>query len=289
VNADADEGKSLLVMLGLPESGKTTFLAALWHLVSSSGGTFELDHLAGDQSYLNRISHDWLRCEPTTRTSRAQETEVAMFLRGDDQHSLELRVPDISGESYNDFWEHRGWPAEFDNLVTRANGLLLFVHPGHLHQPEFLDELGAVAEAEEDGKEEDGADAAVTWSLQHAADQVKLVELLQFAAERREEQAIPLAVVVSAWDLVVEAASEEEPATWFAERVPLLGQYLESNASTFPRLTYGVSAQGGDFERHRKELLAVDPTKRVKVVDGHTGTTGNDLTLPLNWLTEQKK
>jgi hypothetical protein len=183
---------ALTVMIGLPESGKTTFLAALWHVVNRGEVELELDHLEGDQTYVNRICDEWRTCIPTVRTSRAVETEVAMFLHNKAGDVVELRIPDISGESYNDFWEHRGWAQSFDNVVTAASGIMLFIHAGNLRQPEFLDEL-AVLTGEQEQDEEPAPEELVEWSPAEAADQVKLVELLQFIRARMD-RSIPVAL-----------------------------------------------------------------------------------------------
>lgn len=276
---------ALTVMVGLPESGKTTYLAALWHVVNRGEAELTLDHLAGDQSYLNRICDEWRRCTPTVRTSRAAETRVAMFLRDDHGDVTELHVPDVSGESYNDFWEHRGWPTRFDELIARMTGVMLFVHAGNLRQPEFLDELSLLTAGEEDeqaSKEED----VLEWSPALAADQVKLVELMQFIRERAQKP-IPVAIIVSAWDLVPEV-DRANPNHWFARRVPLLAQYLDVQSGWFPRRVWGISAQGGDLEAKRAELLQVEPSRRIEVVTDVDTEGLDDLTSPFRWLLEQR-
>ena len=49
-------------MIGLPGAGKTTFLAALWHVIESSEieGQLVLAKLVdGDNTYLNNIRDSW--------------------------------------------------------------------------------------------------------------------------------------------------------------------------------------------------------------------------------------
>jgi hypothetical protein len=66
---DADGGDPVTsqhyVIIGLPRSGKTTFLTAFWHLID-----------AGDQQHLNAIAEAWRRCEEVPRTSMAAEVSV---------------------------------------------------------------------------------------------------------------------------------------------------------------------------------------------------------------------
>ena len=63
------------LLIGLPETGKTTFLAALWQVVESDEvpGALRLEKLHGDREHLNKIRADWLCCSPMGRTIIAAE------------------------------------------------------------------------------------------------------------------------------------------------------------------------------------------------------------------------
>ena len=52
------------LMVGLPGTGKTTFLAALWHVAKSHEvpGSMRLERREGDQEYLNWIADEWSKC-----------------------------------------------------------------------------------------------------------------------------------------------------------------------------------------------------------------------------------
>ena len=68
-------------IIGMPNSGKTTFLAALWHLVTSgeSKPALQFDRLDGDVQYLNVIAERWQRCEKAARTSQAEDHPIVMY------------------------------------------------------------------------------------------------------------------------------------------------------------------------------------------------------------------
>ena len=62
---------SSIVVCGLPGSGKTTFLAALWHLVQSkeANTVLTLESLVyGQYEYVNAIRERWLKGRQQTRT-----------------------------------------------------------------------------------------------------------------------------------------------------------------------------------------------------------------------------
>ena len=60
-----------LLMIGLRGSGKTTYLAALWHYLEFAEveDQLKLPQLQSDRDYLNSIRNNWLALKPVGRTS----------------------------------------------------------------------------------------------------------------------------------------------------------------------------------------------------------------------------
>src|SRR5215510_1854227 len=262
--------ESRQLVLGLPGSGKTTFLSALWYLVvwAEVPTSFRLDRLHGNKEHLNRISSDWLSCRPVERTPIGSDTLVSMKLvSADGADRTEVYFPDMSGELFNLQWKERRCSRAHYDLARGASGVLLFVHPAAIVEPVLIDEVAPIVDelgplGRDDGEE----DAPSPWDADRAPTQVKLVELLQFLL--REPIALPhvrVAVVVSAWDLV--AARAGTPAAWLAARLPLLDQYLRGNPERYTTRIYGISAQGGDLGRDGERLLSKPmPAERIVVL-----------------------
>jgi hypothetical protein len=276
--------RSLLVV-GLPGAGKTTFLAALWHLVVSAevSTKLELVRLRGNREHLNRIATDWLSCRPVERTPVASETIVSMELAGADGPSAEVFFPDMSGELFNFQWKGRKCSTAYFELAHAAAGILLFVHPNAVVEPIRIDEVAPLVDAvgEGHGWGDAGEAPPTTWDPDAAPTQVKLVELLQMLMrppfERRRRR---VALVVSAWDLV--AGRGESPAGWVSARLPLVDQFLRSNPERYAVAVYGISAQGGDLDRDGDRLLGERTPARRVVVEGD-GSPPHDLTAPVAW------
>jgi hypothetical protein len=276
-----------LLFIGLPGSGKTTFLAALWHVLfdGASATTLKLTTQSGERTYLNQIADEWRKCSTVTRTNLHTEQVLVLHLEGVGFGAFDLSIPDPAGEAFKQQLEDRRMTKQHDTLIEAATGVTLFLHPDVL-KPTPLTTAQRV-EAELLGLQDDSVTGshlgeAHPWSPEMLPTQVKLVELLQFLIERTERK-MRVALVVSAWDLVENLRLS--PCAFVARELPLLQQFLEANDDLLEYSVFGISAQGGDISdaNAKDSLLELDDaTKRIKVV--HDRGASNDITLPLAWL-----
>jgi len=115
--------KSKQLMIGLPETGKTTFLAALWQVVISGEirNSLRLVKLDANSEYVDQVHRDWLFTLPVERTNFNSNQTVSMKLGLDkDQEITELVFPDMSGELFSLQWTERKWSKTYDDLVREA-------------------------------------------------------------------------------------------------------------------------------------------------------------------------
>ncbi len=275
-----------LLFIGLPGSGKTTFLAALWHVLNdrSSATALKLTKLSGDRTYLNQIAKEWRECSQVPRTNLQTEQIVILHLDGNGFGSFDLSIPDLAGEAFKQQLTERRMTRHHDAFVQEATGLMLFLHPDVQKGRQLT--LARRLESELPGaceEDEIAASAGVNnaWLPEFLPTQVKLVELLQFILERTQRK-LQIAVVVSAWDLVDHLGSPHE---FVARELPLFQQFLEANEDIFIYSVFGVSAQGGDItvDAQKQTLLGLDDAlKRIKVRQDQQ--TDNDITKPIAWL-----
>lgn len=270
-------------ILGLPRSGKTTFLAALWHVIDAGevATKLVLDKLVGDHVYLNTIVDAWRRCEEVPRTSMAAETKVAIHVHAPvSGQKAVLGFPDLSGESFKVQFATRSCTPDYVEGFKGAGGILLFVNANRPSDGMTLADIGpAIA----DGEEVHEPEVEMEWTADVVPEQVRLVDLLQFLLRppflRRRRR---LAVVVSAWDAVL--APKPSPEQWLRRELPLLDQFLANNPESFDVRIYGVSAQGGDVAGdQRTTLLLKTPSERIECVGPEADP--HDLTAPIIWLT----
>lgn len=278
------------VMIGLPRTGKTTFLAALWHVVQSGEvpESLQLVELHGERTHLNNICENWLGCQALERTFIGTEEKVAMKLAQPPAGlRTELVLPDLSGESFRNQWERREWTKEYNDLAIEAVGILLFIHPREVTEPirigpatermaAAIDAIGGASNDQRESEEE-----PTPWTPGMAPTQVKLVELLQFLMSGPfASRTLRLAVVISAWDLVMQYG--ESPSAWLTRRLTLLDQYLKSNSHYCQFKVYGVSAQGGELENSKKILSKKKPSERIIIVGDKS--EGHNITAPIQWV-----
>lgn len=282
--------KRSVVVMGLPGSGKTTFLAALWHLVSEKDVPCKLAYVSlqtDNVEHLHEIASLWRAAKKQERTAQGGDKLVSMILKAEGGDPQTVTFPDVAGEAFSQMWGKR----ECDETVAgwlKQPGVLLFIHADKVTVPKWvidekllMEDLGITPEAE--------VDDAIDWSPDVAPTQVKLVDLLQsMQVEPLGVGPRRLAIILSAWDKA--AGRGLSPDEYLAKRMPLLDQFLRYGVgSGWERRVYGVSAQGGDYDDDKttlpdaERLRDIDvPSQRISVVYGDTKS--NDLTEPLQWL-----
>jgi hypothetical protein len=290
---------STVLFIGLKGSGKTTFLAALWHLLEAQEilTALRTPVLQPDREYLNGIRRRWLEFQPMERTGLQQLHKVSVNVEDRESGRLgSLIFPDISGEVFRMQWEDREAIADYFELERSSPGAVLFVHPHGVRRSRRIgwigDDLGdhdleisySPARAHEHdersdhpvGQDKNTEDAE--WHPRFAPTQVQLVDLIQNYLQFNEVRPLRLSMVVSAWDLV----KDLNPETWFETRLPLLAQFLYSRRNEIEGHFFGVSAQGGDLDSQKANLARLaKASERPIVVE--EGKRHSDLTAVVKW------
>lgn len=275
------------LIIGLPESGKTTFLAALWHVVTSEEviGALRLAQLHGNNEYLNELHSKWISSLPLGRTIQgSEELEIRMRLKTwEGEETTELTFPDMSGEAFRHLWEERQWEQHYDEVARSATGGLLFIHPNLVEHPARIAEITVPETGEADEGAGGTGDSFIVWHASHSPTSVKLVELLQFFAHDPDIYNLKrVAVIISAWDVVRENIAPEE---WLARRLPLFDQFLKANKGRLDYQVYGISAQGGDIETEADRLRRpINQAERITVIGNNCSE--HDITAPVKWVAD---
>ncbi len=271
----------LVLVVGLPESGKSTFLAALLHCVTANqiDSRLHLPRYVGEFADLRELERRWLACEPIGRTLKADESRSVLPLRHDASgRDYELIFPDLSGDQFDVHWGARECSKDYAELAKDCNGVILLINPENIAETPALEDLPGVTTVNENG-ETDAPSQVMEWNADETSTQVKLVDLLQTLLHLKDTHGeVRLSIVVSLWDTVADRG--EAPAEVVRLRLPLLYQFVAASHQFCSRY-FGVSAQGGNYETDREKLVKLKPADRITVV----GSNGDrrDLTLPIVW------
>jgi hypothetical protein len=279
-----------ILFSGLPDSGKTTYIAALWYYIFYSTGkeTYSADTLENAElEYLNSISLSWAGCKIVKRTNPTKLEDVSIRMKNNiTGEQMVLNVPDINGERFNTQFEFRKWEEEFEKLIETSNGLLLFIDPRDVkNKPRLIYQENQLYRIFGDEKPTKST-TPVTWTEKLVPNQVKLVDFLQMLDYHKPNSINKIAVLVSCWDVIT---GETNPQNWCHTNVPLLTQYLTTNNHLFETKYFGLSSQGGNYEipAIKTKLLEMDPLDRITVTDGIN--TSNNILSPILWLNNEHK
>jgi hypothetical protein len=276
-------------VIGLPQSGKTTFLAALWHVVDIHDvpEALQLVKLEGDRAYLNFIRSKWSDVETLERTKVQDEKIVSMLLADKDGDTSLVWIPDLSGESLEAQWTDRVAPTSYVEFIRECSGGMLFIHPAFRKENLISEIEQLIPQDEQEEASETTVAASEAWDPKNAPTQVQLVDILQSLCTITDMRPIRLAVTISAWDLI---NPKVPPKDWLEINMPLLFQYLMNHQDDFVLTYFGISAQGGDHDVAAQVKLMQEktiPSQRIQV----TGDKDyrHDITAPIRWLRKQSQ
>ena len=261
-----------LCLIGLPATGKTTYIAALWGYLTSGlpAGGYRVTDFPDDPSYLNQIAAAWAAGDPMPRNSLGATDRIEFTIETPTGTAITLVLPDLPGEVFRNAILRPFIDEDAAEAVTGSDLLLVFVNGekartysalgDHDVPPpnEIDDDATSGADTTEDGTDatEPGTggsspDTAKTperkeFSVQDLDSDTLNTELLQRLVHITRDTGLPrLAVVVSAWD--AHHASGDKPADWLAREQPMLSQLVDEVSRAVPVGVVGVSAQGANY------------------------------------------
>lgn len=271
------------LIIGMPNSGKSTFIAALRHLLVAEEVETELKltGLATNEEHQNRLESEWLACNEVERTKPATEGWMEFHVR-DDKSGIEstISMPDLRGEVFEQPSCIGQCRKELFDAIANTDGVLFFTNADRGDDNLLISDVADIlGEAERTEYQEQ----IQNFKPEDMPEEVKVVEFLQFTNRRpRLSRKRKIVVLISAWD-VIEDSSDIHPEAWIKSNRPMLSQFLSSNEHLWELRIYGISAQGGRLPQKKDELEKIaSPSKRIRVI-GHDANI-HDLSAPLRWL-----
>ncbi|MBW8832479.1 MAG: hypothetical protein JF606_24385 [Burkholderiales bacterium] len=286
---------SSIVLVGVPDSGKTNYIGRLWTALRARKGRLLAPDVPTDIEYVEDTVAHLMQGEFAPRSEKmigvSRRDFVVPVVRSEDGQDgtlFDLVVPDVSGELWKLAVETFEIPQEWMDQLKQSVGALLFVRVLSEHNVQPLDWINAekLLKIHEPGKE----DAALPT-------QVVLCELLRFlehtlrpAGERTRPR---VAVVVTAWDQLDRQRRNAGPLAYLQREYPLFAGRLQDMAKLDVRV-FGVSVVGGDFDDpvFKDKFLSAGDLQSAGycvVHDEKKLHTDSDLTSPVAWLIERQQ
>lgn len=265
-------------IMGFPSAGKTTYLAALWHLLFNGDITqaspYKISSM-GDVHYLTQISTTWVNVQPINRTLLEDQKESLGINveRKEDGQKLKLILPDLSGETFSNIYEKKKISNSLYSAIQTADTVLLFVNVETINKISLISKLNPSIAGSVDTK-------SIERDKKLDPIAIKLIELLQIVNKIKQGNRVRLALMLSAWDMIDEDVLPED---YVKEHMKILWQFLKANKEYFDVRYWGVSAQGGSIENEsdQEKLRDIsDPIDRIQIVN-QNGNKSNDITLPI--------
>lgn len=255
-------------MIGMPSSGKTTYLASLCRLLIHGGQETEwkLDIKDVPEGFerVRKMIKNLNSYQIVERTQGSDFYNIELNLYNQDQKCVRFVVPDSSGEIFRDLVYDRRMPLNIINQIIKSDMLLFFINVKTMIPEKRikLNEKSAIKKVnEKQGFLDTKCGEMEEKEQQKFNNQSALVELLH-SITYLVPHSLKIRFVISAWDLVEKEFEKDKvtPEEYIKSELPLLNQYLMYNSKTIVYDIWGVSAQGGDFD-DEEDLLRLQSDK----------------------------
>lgn len=268
-------------LVGLPSSGKTTYLAALWAGLKPSDDptAFHITTWPSNRAYLQEIADDWFAGRALDHTPTGIVGDIDFVISDGGQADLRIAVPDLSGEVYKRAVAHRLIERALVDRLVGSDAILFFVGAIDAKTPVCLTDLGTIdagAARPPIGTDFDPESLESDWL------NAELLQIVLTLLRDADRDPPPVAFIVSAWDKVESLGLA--PEDWLLRTQPALAQLVNELNEHTSTCVIGVSAQGGDYATN-PEVTASPPHSRAVVRVGNA--VSSDVTTPLRWLLDQ--
>lgn len=266
---------------GVPDAGKTTYIAALWDIIKRGGNDLELQFTTSPEnsSYLNEIWEYWVSMKKIERSKTPVPDDIKINVkRKSDGEELELDIPDFMGEQFQKIIDHT-LPDNIKQWIEQSDRMVYLINK--------LDDV-----SKDDMEEDDPEDAVVdrTEERQKAPRLApeKMLEasqnmmVLKYIASHAKMQKI--AIGLSAWD--VKMTTKLTPEEYLQQRSPVLYNFIKWHFKEV--VFFGVSAQGFDYKDKTEKAAEMRDkarkSNRAFIAFDKEKELSPDLTKPFNYL-----
>lgn len=267
---------------GLPDAGKTTYIAALWDIIKRKSRVLSLQFTTNpdNTTYLNEIWEYWINMKKIERSKVPVPDEININVkRASDEEELVLDIPDFMGEQFQKIIDHtlpdniKGWIEQSDRMLY-----LIRILDDCVKDDIERDEYHEHVEMDRTREREEALPLAPEKMMQASQNMMVLKYIANHARMKK------VAVGLSAWDMNMKTG--KTPEEYLKQRLPALYNFIKRHFSEC--VFFGVSAQGfdygGDAAKEDEMREKARQSNRAFIVFGNESEPSSDLTKPFNYL-----
>lgn len=259
-------------IIGLPDSGKTSFVGALGYFLTMSTenvSAFYLDKI-NNMDYINQVAEQWAKCEKAIRTNETAYYNVSLnLIDRENGDKVNISMPDQSGEIFRHIINNKLIDEEKYKQLLGCGKVLIFINPSRIKTDALIPDIPKEIRNETD----ENVEMSKKPQLNIQAEYVQMLQYLYFIRKSQTN----LKIIVSAWDMYPEY---DLPEYVLKDKVPLVWQYLHTNKEHFDCEYWGISAQGGDLNNKKVQEKLRDYDNHIEriIIVNHLGEKSNDIT-----------
>lgn len=270
-----------ILIAGLPNAGKTTYIAALNGAIQQEGD-FCLSYVdrSSELQYVNRITRQWLAGKIVDHSTDDEPKFINWPLRKRNGDVITITIPDMKGEIYQDIINN-----DFNEGLVEyckgVSGIFLFING--IVKPVLKEHIRSIisndAKSDTQNRQADAEDVSLT--LDKINPVVKVLLVLKYLRNLIGD--VRLALAVSSWDEI--ESTHHSIDEYMKSECSALYNYVKYHFSDYK--FYGVSAQGLKYEGHSGSLDTI--TSEGKRAYVFTTEKIFDLSIPLDYLTDEQQ
>lgn len=267
---------------GLPNAGKTTYIAALWDIVrmrDDKGLELQFTTAPENVAYLNEIWEYWAQMKKLERSKTPVPDDIKINVkRLLDGAELMLDIPDFMGEQFQSIINH-SLPEKIGMWIEQSDRLLYFINKLDSGCKDDLEDDDDTAVTVDRTQERNTVSPLAPEKMMETSQNLMVLKYIANHSNIKK-----VAIGLSAWDAKMTA--NETPESYLKKRSPVLYNFITYHFREC--LFFGVSAQGFDYDKEsgrKDEMLEKQKVcNRAFIYLGNDPAPSIDLTKPLNYL-----
>ena len=281
-----DKNSSLLV-IGGPDSGKSTYRAQLYYRVEHGDGELQLSKSMGNMAGLEADINRLVRGLQPMHTNLDSYSEATFSITDRQGNVTALAFADYGGEQIGQIGRTNVIKNDWIERAKSSSAWLFFLRIDHLRPTKSFMTQPVEATISANKEEE-----PLTQYESYQCDAIEVLQRLLFVRgnSRRYKLGAPkIGIFLSCWDEVGEAPENQQIINVLQKRAPLFKQFVTSNWETGRYQFWGLSSTERKLPEANPDIeFARKGPEKVGYLINESGDKIDDLTVPIVWLMNDK-